>query len=300
MIKVFTLDPSSLSSIEDFGEILRLFGIQNLRIIWKYPSNWNTLIKENIRSRFKSKERKKAFNKLEKMDDFLIELPAGLVGNENDINKDNWLNYAVELKRVYEYDGIISNKNPHSENFICSIENLEVWENFNNIECFRIKRDAEVMSKGVDPLLYSANVIHFVDPYFQNTNERHLRPLREFLKVIFTNLRVNKNVSIYYHTGDSSRELNIRHNLNPILSEYLLDGASFKIVRWPDDSLHNRFILTDNGGVGFHIGLDDSEFENRIAFDDIEGLPRDVCKLKSPDNADSFFNTSNYNSIIEF
>ncbi|WKZ70022.1 MAG: hypothetical protein QY331_01985 [Melioribacteraceae bacterium] len=303
MIKVFTLDPSSIRTIDDIFELRARFGIEQFRLLWKFPTRWNFLLKENLKSRFKTKERKKAYLLLEKLSDFIIEIPENVVKDENSITLESWIIKADELYSTHKHNGIISNKNPNSKPHIKSIDELESWEEFNTSDCSRVKREAEEMSGCAAPLLYGSSQIHFVDPYFQMLGDKHIRPLEVFIKQVFGNLRSNNNVELYYHTGDSVLGGNIELKLKPIFERLLPKKTTIKIVRWPDNSLHNRFILTDIGGISFGIGLDDWDNGNHIEFDDISPITKENCKSKSPNGFPTFFNYAEgekYSEIIEF
>lgn len=303
MIKVFTLNPSAIKSIEDILTILQHFGIEKYRLLWKFPKNWNALLKENLKSKFKTKERKKAYLLLEKLSDFILEIPGNLVSGEETITLESWIIKADELYSHHKYNGIISNKNPNSKPYIKSIEELENWDEFDISNCSRVKRVSSEMSICAAPLLYGARQIHFVDPYFQMLGDKHIRPLVEFIKSIFSSLRNQDNVELYYHTGDSVKGGNIEVKLKPIFEKLLPANTTIKIVRWPDNSLHNRFILTDIGGVSFGIGLDDWDNGNHIEFDDISTISKEICRSKNPNGFPTFFNYNEgekYSEIIEF
>jgi len=303
MIKVFTLDPSSIRSIEDIFEILNHFGIEKYRLLWKFPTRWNTLLKENFKSRFKSRERKQAYHLLEKLSDFIIELPADLIPGEETIDLESWIIKADELYSTHKHNGIISNRNPNSKPYIKSIDELESWDEFDTSNCSRVRRVSSEMSNCAAPLLYGSSQIHFVDPYFQKVGDKHIRPLEEFITQIFCNLRNQNLVELYYHTGDSVLSGNIETKLKPLFERLLPSGISVKIVRWPNNSLHNRFILTDIGGLSFGIGLDDWDNGNHIEFDDISPITKKNCRIKSPNGFPTFFNYSEgvkYSEIIEF
>lgn len=303
MIKIFTLDPSSIRSIEDIYELLSHFGIEKYRLLWRFPGKWNTLLRENLKSKFKSRERKRAYLLLEKLSDFIIEIPENIVKDEDSITLESWILKADELYSMHKHNGIISNKNPNSKPYIKSIDELKSWEEFNTSDCSRVKRVSAEMANCAAPLLYGARQIHFVDPYFQLLGDKHIRPLEEFIKLVFSDLRNQNNVELYYHTGDSVQGENIELKLKPIFENLLPANTTIKIVRWPDDSLHNRFILTDIGGISFGIGLDDWDNGNHIEFDDISTITKEICRNKNPNGYPTFFNFGEgqrYSEIIEF
>ena len=66
--------------------------------------------------------------------------------------------------------------------------------------------------------------------------------------------------SIEYHTGDSNKDTNaFAREMGKSIRPYLPAATTLKVVRWKEDELHNRYILTDRGGVMFGTGLDVDE-----------------------------------------
>jgi hypothetical protein len=303
MIKIFTIDPVVFDSLDNISELIEYFGIEKLRMIWSYPSSWVMLIKEVIKTNFKNRERKRAYNKLEKIYKSVIEIPPNYICDDSNISLDNWLNKADELYQIKKYEGIISDKNPNSQAYICKIDNLEYCSTLNNDSSFKVKRVDEDLSKAVAPLLYFATEIHFVDKYFHFLNPYHIRPLRSFIKEIFSDLRLNQISKITYHTGDSALSDNIERVLKSELDGLIPENVALRIVRWPDEKLHNRFLLTNVGGINFQHGLCDWDNGNSIEYDDISPIPLQACRLKNADGCNPFMNYENYTEyteIIEF
>jgi len=88
--------------------------------------------------------------------------------------------------------------------------------------------------------------------------------LIEFLDVISNrsnNVEVNK---VVYHTGNTAYPGSILANeLKRLLATKVPHGTNFYIKRWPDEALHDRFVLTNLGGVQIGHGLDDDDFADK-------------------------------------
>ncbi len=299
MIKIFTIDPAVFDSLDSFSELIEYFGIDKFRMIWSFPSSWIMLIKEVIKTNFKNRERKRAYNKLEKIYKSVIAIPSDFVSNDTNISLENWLNKADELYQIKKYDGIISDKNPNGRTYICKLDNLDTCSVLNNDQSFKVKRTDIELAAAIAPLLYFATEIHFVDKYFHFLNSYHIRPLKSFIKEIFSDLRINQISKITYHTGDSAKSENLENILKSELDGIIPERVTLHIVRWPDEKLHNRFVLTNIGGVNFQQGLCDWDNGNNIEFDDISPIPIQACRLKNADGCNPFMNYENYNEFTE-
>ena len=63
--------------------------------------------------------------------------------------------------------------------------------------------------------------------------------------------------SIEYHTGDSNKDTNaFASEMEKSIRPHLPSATTLTVVRWRENELHNRYILTDRGGVTFGTGLD--------------------------------------------
>src|SRR5215831_11889020 len=89
-----------------------------------------------------------------------------------------------------------------------------------------------------------AKVIIFVDPRFGAENARHRRPLEAFLRSVLAG-----------RPTDSETEC--RERLPRCIPSGLVVVVRRLGGRTGGESPHNRFILTDIGGVTFDRGLDD-------------------------------------------
>jgi hypothetical protein len=103
------------------------------------------------------------------------------------------------------------------------------------------------------PLLSSASHIKLVDPHFDANNARHRRPLVEFLKCV----RPGARVDIF--SGDRKGEAHLCHGIERALQEVRPGGFEVRLHLLPQATLHNRYVLTQGGGMFFSTGLDDHD-----------------------------------------
>ena len=109
-------------------------------------------------------------------------------------------------------------------------------------------------------LLQTAREILFIDPHFNPQRWHCKRPLEAFLQAVAKrHPSMPKPTRIEIHTGHETAgtkaffDTECRRHLLPIIPR----GMQIRLIRWDQKYLHNRFILTEYGGLKFSTGLDD-------------------------------------------
>jgi hypothetical protein len=86
-----------------------------------------------------------------------------------------------------------------------------------------------------------------------------MRPLKAFLQIVATRPAHLPVRRIEIHTGHKT--VGSRDFFDTVCTNHLPsiipNGLKIRLIRWDQSYLHNRFILTENGGLKFAIGLDD-------------------------------------------
>lgn len=260
MIKEYGIEPESLVGLEKYTEIIQHFGIHRYRLIRKYPSKWrNLVLKANDGLPVVQKHR--LTERLAKLTNCMSACRLSNAGNPTFDGNLSWLVNAENYHSMHPFHGLLCTTNPRTNPIVVDSENID--ENnpiFSVHDSHIINRSAVDMSESIRPILESAKEIHFVDKYFQNLNPRHIRPLIEFLKIIFNrnnNVPINK---VIYHTGNLTFSgAQFETELRRLLRNNIPANTILGIKRWPDADLHNRYVLTSIGGVNYGIGLDDSD-----------------------------------------
>lgn len=283
MIKEYGIDPESLNSYDKFFRIIPLFGINNYRLIRKYPSKWCNLVKK-VNDNLPDYAKHKLIEKLSQVEKQLLDCCIKINGNPSFDGNKKWLENAEFYHYHIPFDGIISTSNPRQHSHVILDEFLSDSDPLmDNSDCYSVRRTAYDMAVSIKSILENAKEIHFVDPFFRKLNVRHIRPLQEFLKIIYNRQNRIPIQKVIYHTGDTdTSNIFLSTELNRLIKPSLPLGAHLGIKRWPTDLMHNRFILSDFGGVTFGIGLDDDNNHN-IEKDTITPIPPAVCFLQKCD-----------------
>ena len=129
-----------------------------------------------------------------------------------------------------------------------------------------VNRIATSMAAGIEPLLLYAKNIRFIDPHFCALHKRFRDPLCEFLRIIRDSKR---EVTLELHTSDKNKSSSdegksiwevFRDNCEKELPPIIPKGFTLTIYLWKKrekgQGFHNRYILTDIGGVQLGTGLD--------------------------------------------
>ncbi|GHV56168.1 hypothetical protein FACS189460_0430 [Deltaproteobacteria bacterium] len=150
-----------------------------------------------------------------------------------------------------------------------------------------VQRTAQGLCEALKPMLQNASIIKFIDPYFNpNTrNSRFVVPFSEYFKCISeaNHVRIQDNnreiqiiCAVNQGTNDNSTSEQFASDCKNILSPGLPKGVTLRLHRFKEkvggQEIHNRYILTDIGGVLFGHGTDSSPADS---YDDICLLDRD-------------------------
>lgn len=261
MLSEFAVEPDLLSTWHDFRFFISQFGWSNGRLISRYPKKWKRMVIEAAQDA--------SAIDFQRIEESLLTLDPLLIPRTSEWDpREDWLPNAMNEHSKRPFYGILARSNPlQATDVVCANQiepNLaplpKLWEPRTSIP---VVRRAETMAKCVSLLLRHCSMIHFVDPHFDPGNRRHTLPLQAFLKIIESRRAQNEDLfSIHYHTGDKNKDLgSFKVNLERWVRPFLPSGSQLEIVRWKEEQLHNRYILTDLGGVMFGNGLDQDDNE---------------------------------------
>lgn len=271
MLKEFALQPSLLSDWPTCRFLLDKFGYGRGRVISRYPKQWTRLAYESL-----SDDRPMEKKRIEVA---LTRLKAALYPRYYEWDAEKaWLNNAVEEHGKRPFCAIVSNDNANGHEAVIREEDLDEddeprWKADSQR---RIPRTAVDMAACAEVLLRHAKVILFVDRNFNPEVVRFRRPLEAFLRVAASRQPGIPIQRIEIHTGHTSA--GVKPHFDAQCRRYLPGiiprGLKVRMVRWDHAYLHNRFVLTECGGLKFGIGLDDQAGGN---------LSHDLVDLLEPD-----------------
>ena len=292
MIHEYALEPKLVASwherrraiffAKEFGSLPGKFDTG--RVVSRYPEHWEDLVWEAFKTTFgdtatHNDGRRLSFI-LDQLRERMVRRPEGIWDSEKD-----WLINAETEHQDQPFHAILARKNPHQNtDVICEgdvrQDKAKRWDAPSTII---VQRYADTMATCVAPMLRCATRVLFVDPYFRaNTEddeerfrERFRKPLAEFLWTIRTRA---SQITIELHTAAYDKKLSwedFRKECEDYLPAVVPTGVTITVYRWKNsiERLHNRYILTDIGGVLFGTGLDEGRPGTT---DDVARLNRNV------------------------
>lgn len=248
MFKEIAVEPAAVAtSYRDFSYIVEKFGIPEGRLIAAFPKRWKALVHDAARSRLHSMELKRVVERLNELpkDCFVF---LGRPGDGCDVN---WLEAAIAEHKRQPFDAIIA-ANADPEGIAVSAQELDATH-----PCLRpnrqwhIERTAEAMTRCCAPLLRAGLHIKLIDPYLDANNDQHRRPLVSFLQCVKPGARVD------VFCGDRKDQGHLHRGIERALEEARTESVEVRLYLRPQATLHNRYVLTQGGGLFFSTGLDD-------------------------------------------
>ena len=266
MIQEYALEPELVASWHDrmqFRFFVDQFGLGTGRVVSRYPSKWRKVVWESFQSAFGSTAGEVERKRIEEL---LARLTATKVRRTGCVweNGSSWLvNAEVEHTRRPFYS-ILARDNPRKKpDVMCADDVLDGtptgWHAPSSVI---VDRTAAAMATSIEKMLLCATRIMFVDPHFRASRATFRNPLTEFLRSIRVEI---PKVGLELHTGHSGDAAPswkyFRKECEDYLPKIVPTGLTLIVKRWNNrgggERLHNRYILTDIGGVQFGVGLDE-------------------------------------------
>ncbi len=262
MIHEYAVDPDSLSSFNEIWQALEQFGVAHGRVLVQCPKKWWGIVKMNLELAastlhpaeykaleercFRLKEsRKMIFRKNLKFDGekpFLQALEAE--------HADRPFQAAVQLQPGGGSSiPVLSRFDLHEGNPLWKVRRSAA-----------VERNADALANVIAPLLRISADFLFVDPYFAGKPQDYQSLVRMMQVVAERQIALQR---IEVHTGTKGTREFILDKCRTSISSRLPAGIEIKIFQWKErdggERLHDRFVLTDRGGVLSTYGWDSGE-----------------------------------------
>jgi hypothetical protein len=269
MIHEYALEPdlaANWGNRESFRYFYDKFGLGQPRIVSRYPKKWRQLV-WNAFGSTNDMERKR----LEELLTRLTERMVKRRGAQYDLSLA-WLDKALHEHERVPFHAIVARNNPTGSPEVLKEEQigespLSLWDVPRGLS---VSRQADAMASAVASVLSRCQSAIFIDPHFGPENARHRRPLEKFLLALTDGRAGNAIHRMEVHTSAKAAVDFFQRECPQKLPDCIPKGLKVRIVRWKElesgGDLHNRYILTDLGGVIFPAGLDDTQ---SAAMDDV-------------------------------
>ncbi|GMV24138.1 MAG: hypothetical protein AMXMBFR58_01690 [Phycisphaerae bacterium] len=263
MIHEFAVEPELAATwgrLAEFRHFVTAFGLGTPRVVSRYPRDWKRLVWE-VSKPESELERKRLEELLARLTDTMIK--RGAVFDRN----QPWLQNAQSEHARFPFAGIVA-RDGDAIGPLLGSENLAsspVWNCPNGLAC---SRTSDAVAGALTPLLRICRRVAFIDPYFGPENARHRRPLQAFLRALMEQRpgsppdEVVLMTSIKKSTAEFFRSESQRQ-----LPRLIPSGMTVVLRRLQEraggERLHNRYVLTDIGGILFGVGLDEGDASQR-------------------------------------
>lgn len=265
MIYEYALEPDLVASLTERSEARYYYenlGLGQPRLVSRYPKRWKALALEAVEQR--------ASGLTEKQRTMLVELIQRLSepmirrgGSPWDPSRP-WLENAEQEHDRKPFRSILALSNPRARQEVLVGRDLDeqnlLWAAARGAT---VPRQARPIAELVLPLLRCCGVAIFIDPHFGPENIRHRRPLEAFLESMVDGRTDLSSLTVEVHTGTKSTAEFFKRSCENQLSRCIPAGMRVTLRRWTPrpggEDLHNRYILTDLGGLIFSHGLDEGK-----------------------------------------
>lgn len=256
MFKEIAIEPAAVAaSFEQFRYIVEKFGVSEGRLIAAFPSKWRRFVYQaaqvNLRGTAELSRIEARLSRL--TDDFFY-----FKGRPGDGCAQDWLAAAEAEHERVPFDAIIA-AGGEARGAVVPAQELDATHpSLRPNRQWHIERTAAVMTQCCAPLLRAGSHIKLIDPHLDANNARHRRPLVAFLKCAKAGARVD------VFCGDGKRAEHLGRGIARALEDARPEGVEVRLYLRPQATLHNRYVLTQGGGMFFSTGLDDhDDGENR-------------------------------------
>lgn len=258
MVHEYAIDPTVLNNWQRLRFIADAAGVSNGRLISEFPGSWRRTVVRLFDGKF-GIERTKLEVQLKRITPHLI--PSG--GRICSGKDAPWLEHAEIAHTTAPFRAIVAGDNPRSNSSVLLIDEIdgstELWSTKHSIPA---PRDATSLADAASLLLQVSSDIVFVDPNFR-PSDRFLRPFEQFLIHCAGNRgRAIPRIRVIVEHKDAKPGDVLEQTFQECLAPLIPSTLKCELLRVseknsPSEKLHNRYVLTEWGGIDYGIGLDD-------------------------------------------
>lgn len=278
MIYEYALEPEMVAAWGDYHNhrfFLREFGLGSGRLVSRYPKSWAKKVWDSFDGTSQM-DRKR-------LEELLVRLKETMVKRKDpvwDDAQESWLENALTEHARHHFFKIMARNNPGARPEVIAEDTLAAspcpgWDVPHGMP---VNRKAGDMAAAVNMMLGCGRWVKFIDPYFVQGKMGHKRSLTAFLMILAEERPVGPPETIEIHTSGGGATTDY---LREFYEKITPAGLQVTLYRWQErpggQKLHNRYILTDLGGVSFLHGLDTGADGEK---DDISRLDREQYLLR--------------------
>lgn len=194
-------------------------------------------------------------------------------------DRGTWLSAVMQEHSEFPFGGILVRTTDVENSYVIGAEGLAERECLTwNPPAPPILRQPKDLAMAMAPLLRSATQIRFVDPYFDSDLPEYFEPMKEYLSAAQQRrtlgelqIQIHFSVRNEQFQGKPVRDVDIARqrldacvrNLTPLLRA----NVKLNAFAWGEATsglrMHNRYLLSEVGGIAIGTGLDQSQHGSR-------------------------------------
>lgn len=252
MIKEFALDPAvPAQSFKDCRFFLDALRIENGKVLARFPKNWKRMVYDAAQMLHQGKVE---LSRIEASLGAMTACALFSCGRPSGDPAESWLKRALIEHERSPFTAIITSEAKPGTPYVIAADDAYTSREFQSAGQHEIARTAREIVECVGLLLRAARVVKLVDPHFKASAARWRRGLQRLVEI------VPPGAVVEIHRQDSGElEGNQRSWFDGPVQRVLKNGVIVKVFLHPKNRMHNRYILTEQGGASFGTGLDDHE-----------------------------------------
>lgn len=261
MHKEYAVEPAAIGqSWETFRYLIEKFGFSEGRLISRFPSTWARLVMEAADAAdVPPVARKRIEEKLRAKKDVVL-LKSG---RTYDPDLPTWVENAIASHAQNPFQAILTAEDQDGDYCLCQEEIDDTHQLIYVPKSADIPRTAVSLAGACALLLRASRDIDIVDPYLfriEGPQFGYRKTVREFLRAIYDSGQ--RNVIARLHFGNANNcppYPHIRQNVGRWFQGVIPDTFIIQFIGWDEvqggEDFHDRFVLTDRGGVQIGSGL---------------------------------------------
>ncbi|WP_347259350.1 hypothetical protein [Rudaea sp.] len=276
MLHEYAVDPEMMAIWERVRYLLGQFGVQSGRLISRYPSHWKKMVYEAMdaaegRGNLTPVNRTRIAERMKTID------PKMMARTPSWDSARSWTQNALIEHDRNPFRAILSDENLTNASCVLDYEELDT-ANLWQIEHGAVtQRTPEVVAEKLAPLARISKRLVLVDPYFDPTSRDVTSVLSTILEKCWVGRENNPFEAVEFHTVHKVEIRNFRDECANRLPRLVPRGMQLRVVRWnlraDGDGFHNRYFLTERGGIILPWGLKAGDGNET---DDLMLLPQEL------------------------
>lgn len=257
MIFEFAVSPELFTGWQDVRFLLSSFSPEEGRLVSEIPrKKWKSLvlraIKRSENGEVMKKRLKEAANRLIKRALYTRQAAP-------EVDTPEWLAVAIAAHEQRPFRAIlVDSYNGGREDVLINDINLTDHPLWRVPKDESIERTTATMIGVIQSMLDCAGEVMLVDRNFRPDQQRFQNVLIRIMESLATRPHGPHIGIIVYHVGDDIANNHLELQCQTHIRPRMPAGMTLKIAVHPHDDLHDRFVLTDIGGVSFGQGLDEN------------------------------------------